>query len=81
MQQGGLGNFCGMILDENGKIMNNEISLRTMAVDLERLRKYCGSIVGVAGGEKKSKAIETVLNGNWLDVLITDSAAVRPILL
>ncbi len=81
MQQGGLGNFCGMILDGNGKIMNNEISPRTMAVDLKRLRKYCGRIVGVAAGEKKSKAIESVLNGNWLDVLITDSAAVRPILL
>lgn len=79
-EQGGVGNFCGMILDKNGRILDNEISSRTMAVDLKDLRDNCGSIVGVAAGEKKSKAIESVLNGNWLDVLITDTAAVRPIL-
>lgn len=80
MRQGGLGNFCGMILDKDGKILDNEISSRTMAVDLLRLRENCGMVVGIAAGEKKSGAIESVLNGNWLDVLITDSAAVRPIL-
>jgi deoxyribonucleoside regulator len=80
MKQGGLGNFCGMILDKDGRILDNEISARTMAVDLEKLRDNCGRIVGIAAGEKKSKAIKSVLNGNWLDVLITDSAAVFSIL-
>jgi DNA-binding transcriptional regulator LsrR (DeoR family) len=80
MRQGGVGNFCGLILDKNGSVMKNSISARTMAVDIEELRKQCGQIVGVAAGEKKSKAIKSVLNGNWLDVLITDSAAVNSIL-
>jgi DNA-binding transcriptional regulator LsrR (DeoR family) len=78
--RGGVGNFCGMILDKDGKILDHSINYRTMAVDLVRLRENCKMIVGVAAGEKKHKAIESVLNGNWLDVLITDSAAIRPIL-
>ena len=79
-EKGGVGNFCGMILDDAGKILDHGINLRTMAVDLNRLRENCKMIVGVAAGEKKHKAIESVLNGNWLDVLITDSAAIHPIL-
>ena len=79
-KQGGVGNFCGAILDENGKILDHSINSRTMAVDLCHLRENCNLIVGVAAGEKKHKAIESVLNGNWLDVLITDSAAIHPIL-
>lgn len=79
-QEGGVGNFCGMILDQKGKILDSAINRRTMAVDLKRIRESCGRIVGIAAGKKKSKAIESVLNGNWLDVLITDSAAVQPIL-
>jgi DNA-binding transcriptional regulator LsrR (DeoR family) len=79
-EKGGVGNFCGAILDGNGKILDHSINHRTMAVDLVRLRENCKMIVGVAAGEKKHKAIESVLNGNWLDVLITDSAAIHPIL-
>ena len=79
-EKGGVGNFCGMILDKDGKILDHSINYRTMAVDLVKLRENCKVIVGVAAGEKKHKAIESVLNGNWLDVLITDSAAIHPIL-
>ena len=77
---GGVANFCGLMLDENGKILDSELNHRIMAVDLKQLRKRCGKIVGIAGSEKKSQAIKSVLNGKWLDVLITDTAAVHPIL-
>ena len=77
---GGVGNFCGLMLDENGQVLDSEVNRRIMAVDLKELRENCGQIVGIAGGMKKSRAIESVLNGKWLDVLITDTAAVHPIL-
>lgn len=79
-QEGGVGHFCGMILNQKGRVIDSAINQRTMAVDLKCMRESCGRIVGIAAGKKKSMAIESVLNGNWLDVLITDSAAVQPIL-
>ncbi|MDK2981535.1 MAG: deoxyribonucleoside regulator [Chloroflexota bacterium] len=79
-QKGGVGNFCGVILDDAGRILDHSINYRTMAVDLKRLRDNCKMVVGVAAGERKCKAIESVLKGNWLDVLVTDSAAIHPIL-
>ncbi len=77
---GGVSNFCGLMLDQNGQVLDSEINRRMMAVDLKQLRNRCGKIVGIAGSEKKSRAIQSVLNGKWLDVLITDTAAVHPIL-
>ena len=51
-----------------------------MAVDIQRLRSNGCKIIGIAAGLKKSCAIEAILNGNWLDVLVTDSMAAMPIL-
>ena len=78
--QGGVGNFCGLILDANGKILDIELNKRVMAADPQRLRSNGCKIVGIAAGDRKSHAIEAVLNGDWLDILITDSMAVMPIL-
>jgi deoxyribonucleoside regulator len=78
-RKGGVGNFCGAILDINGKVIDIEINRRSMAVDLYRLRNTGCKMVGIAAGERKSKAIESVLNGEWLNVLVTDTTAVRPI--
>lgn len=78
--QGGVGNFCGVIMDMNGKVLDIEVNRRTMAVDIHRLRSNGCKIIGIAAGSRKSKAIEAVLNGNWLDILITDSMALMPIL-
>jgi len=78
-KKGGIGNFCGIIIDENGQVMNIDINHRTMAVDLSKLRNNKRKIIGVAAGYEKSKAIKAVLNGRWLDVLITDQIAVNSI--
>ncbi len=78
-KKGGIGNFCGIIIDENGQVMNIDINHRTMAVDLSKLRNSKRKIIGVAAGDEKSEAIKAVLNGRWLDVLITDQMAVNSI--
>ena len=78
-KKGGIGNFCGIIIDKNGQVMNIEINHRTMAVDLSKLRNNKRKIIGVAAGYEKSEAIKAVLNGRWLDVLITDQMAVNSI--
>ena len=78
-KKGGIGNFCGIILDKNGQVMNIDINHRTMAVDLSKLINKKRKIVGVAAGDEKSEAVRAVLNGRWLDVLITDQMAVNSI--
>jgi DNA-binding transcriptional regulator LsrR (DeoR family) len=78
-KKGGIGNFCGIIIDEKGQIMNIDINHRTMAVDLRKLKNCKGKIIGVAAGHEKNEAIKSVLNGRWLDVLITDQMAVSSI--
>jgi deoxyribonucleoside regulator len=76
---GGIGNFCGVIIDGEGKVMDIDINRRVMAVDLQSLRKNGRKMIGVAAGSRKSKAIQAVLAGGWLDVLITDQSAVKSI--
>ncbi|MDO9545725.1 MAG: sugar-binding domain-containing protein [Pelolinea sp.] len=78
--QGGVANFCGVILDENGIVLDIELNRRTMAVDIQRLRLNGCKLIGIAAGSQKSQAINAVLKGNWLDILFTDSSAVLPIL-
>ena len=78
--QGGVANLCGVILDENGRILENELNRRTMAVDMERLKLNGCKLIGIAVGSKKSQEIEAVLRGSWLDILFTDSLTARQIL-
>ncbi len=76
---GGVGNFCGVIIDKEGRIMDLDINHRVMAVDLHGLKNNGRKMVGVAAGSGKSQAIKAVLTGGWLDVLITDQSAVNSI--
>ena len=77
--KGGIGNFCGLIIDEAGRIMDIDINRRVMAVDLHALKNNGRKMIGVAAGSGKSQAIKAVLAGEWLDVLITDQSAVDSI--
>ena len=78
-KKGGIGNFCGVIIDEEGSIMDIDFNHRVMAVDLNALKNNGRKMVGVAAGSGKSRAIKAVLTGGWLDVLITDQSAVNSI--
>ncbi|MDP2965399.1 MAG: sugar-binding transcriptional regulator [Pelolinea sp.] len=77
--KGGIGHICGVIIDEKGSVMDIDVNRRVMAVDLHTLRSNGRKMVGVAAGSRKSKAIDAVLSGGWLDVLITDQSAVKSI--
>ena len=51
-----------------------------MSTDLDKLRQL-KNVVGVAGGKDKVTAIKAVLNGGYLNVLITDSDTAAELLL
>jgi len=76
-KNGGVSNFCGVMVGENGEILELDINRCVLAVDLHELKKHKRRMIGVASGGRKSGAILAVLKGGWLDVLITDQSAVK----
>ncbi|NPV68426.1 MAG: sugar-binding transcriptional regulator [Anaerolineae bacterium] len=78
-QRGVAGDICGRFIDINGNPCLSDIAERTIAVELEDLRKKPLS-VGVAGGLRKARAILGALHGQFCNVLITDAFTAQVIL-
>lgn len=70
---GAIGDVCMRFFDENGRHLDSELDDRVLGISAETLRKVPRRI-GVAGGERKWRAIRAALTGGWLNVLITDQA-------
>lgn len=68
---GAVGDLLSHFIDQNGEIVNSSLEERTVSTTLDAIRKL-ENVIGVAAGEKKVKAIRSVLNGHFLDVFITD---------
>lgn len=69
--QGAVGDVLCHFLDINGKPVESPIDDRLISTPLGVLAAQ-SNVIGVAGGEKKVNAIIGALNGNFLDILITD---------
>jgi len=78
--QGAVGYTCGWFFNERGKILEDQINERVVAADFRRIREGKALVMTIAAGEKKTPAIKAALEGNLLDILITDSSAVEPFL-
>ena len=78
--QGAVGDILNHFVDKDGNLIQTEIEDRVISTDLDKLRqlKY---VVGVAGGKDKVTAIKAVLNGGYLNVLITDSDTAAELLI
>ena len=70
-RQGAVGDILSHFIDANGQLVDGEIDERMISTSLEDL-KSLHNVIGVAGGPGKVEAIRAVLNGRYLDVLITD---------
>lgn len=68
---GAVGDICLRFFDISGSPVLTPLDERVIGVTLEQLRQV-RRIVGVVGGRRKLAAIQGVLEGHWLDVLITD---------
>lgn len=79
LDAGVIGDISTCFFDKNGQHTENIFSDRTVALSLEQLRKI-PTIVAVAGGDKKIKAIHGALKGGLMDVLVTDEVVARSIL-
>ena len=78
--QGAVGDVLNHFMDKDGTLIKTEIEDRVISTDLDKLRQL-KNVVGVAGGKDKVMAIKAVLNGGYLNVLITDSDTAAELLL
>ena len=78
--QGAVGDVLNHFKDKDGTLIKTEIEDRVISTDLDKLRQL-KNVVGVAGGKDKVTAIKAVLNGGYLNVLITDSDTAAELLL
>ena len=78
--QGAVGDVLNHFMDKDGNLIQTEIEDRVISTDLDKLRQL-KNVVGVAGGKDKVMAIKAVLNGGYLNVLITDSDPAAELLL
>lgn len=70
--KGVIGDLCLRMFDSDGKFVKTSLDDRIVGVTMEELNQI-DYVVGIAGGENKVEAIKAVLQGDYLDVLITDS--------
>ena len=83
-RQGAVGDVCLRFFDAAGHPTESGLDRRVMAIEREDLLGVPRRI-GVAGGERKLKAIQGALAGSWINILVTDLstaqvlAASRPI--
>jgi deoxyribonucleoside regulator len=66
-----VGDICSRMIDAQGHICWPELDARTVAVELDQLKKTKYAIA-VAGGETKKEVIRAGLRGGYFNVLITD---------
>lgn len=68
---GAVGDICLQFFDANGKPVRTTLTDRVIAISLDQLRRV-ERTVGLAGGQRKTSAIQAALRGKWINVLITD---------
>ncbi|NLC89553.1 MAG: sugar-binding transcriptional regulator [Clostridiaceae bacterium] len=69
--QGAVGDVLCHFIDANGQPVNADIENRLISTPLENLKEL-ENVIGAAGGKDKVESIRAVLNGRYIDILITD---------
>lgn len=70
-KEGAVGDICLQFYNINGEFENFEFNKRVVGITLDDIRSI-KTVIGVACGNDKVEAIRGALNGNFLDVLITN---------
>jgi DNA-binding transcriptional regulator LsrR (DeoR family) len=78
-KRGAVGDICLRFFDADGNRVDSDVDRRVIGVSLEQLRNV-DRCVGIAGGERKFKAIRGALRGKWVNVLITDRTTAEQLL-
>lgn len=68
---GAVGDICLRFFDKHGTLIESELNDRVLGISPEQMLRVDRRI-GVAGGSRKYAAIKAAVEGNWVNVLITD---------
>ena len=71
LQEKAAGDLVSRFIDERGKIVDDQLNDRTVAIALDDLKQARESVL-IAGGMNKLKAIKAALAGKYANVLVTD---------
>ncbi|NLN28942.1 MAG: sugar-binding transcriptional regulator [Firmicutes bacterium] len=73
---GAVGDILGHFFDDQGRIIESEFEDRVISLELERLRRI-PTVLCVAGGTEKVRAIHAALKTGAIDALVTDEHVAR----
>jgi len=76
---GAVGDICFRYFDAQGAAIKSPLMQRVIGIEPAFLKKI-GRVVGVAGGQRKTKAILAALRGKWINLLITDRKTAEDLL-
>ncbi|MEJ9227843.1 sugar-binding transcriptional regulator [Priestia aryabhattai] len=69
-KRGAIGDICSRFYDVNGNLINSDLSDRTIAIQLEKL-KHIPYSIGVAESMEKAPSIIGAIRGKYINTLIT----------
>jgi len=76
LSKGSIGEAFGYYCNLEGEIVYSTPSIGLNLEDVEKI----GTVIAVAGGEKKAEAIKSIISPKYQDVLITDEETARRII-
>lgn len=74
--RGAVGHMCAQHFDDQGQELDVAFNQRVISIGLKALLDI-ETVIAVAGSQEKAPAILGALQGNYIDVLITDDQAAR----
>jgi len=72
MRNGAVGEICGWIFDGDGRLLDNPINERVASAPIPP--RESSTVIGIAKGKRKFKAIRAAIVGRQINALITDEA-------
>ena len=77
--KGAIGDILCHFIDKDGNLVDSNIESRLITTPLDKLRSL-KNVIGVAAGDDKVDAIKAVMNGGYIDILITDESTALQLL-
>lgn len=78
LQVGAVGEICGWIFGEDGKLLKHPVNERVASLEIPS--RETSTVVGLARGQRKHPAILAAVRGGHINGLITDEEAARHLL-
>ena len=79
-EKGAVGDILSRFFNAQGDLIDDEIHERVIGIPIDKLKDKGKIVIGIAGGRSKFDAIRGVLNGKYINILITDEETAQKLL-